>query len=345
MQKKIDIEYIAKAAGVSRSTVSRVLTNKSNVKEETRQKVEDVMREANYHPSIMARGLATGRLNIIALIVSDIRNPFYAELVWTINNCLREQGYLMTLYNSTQVMGENDQHLQKLFDYGFSGIIIADARNESSFARLLANASCPIVLVNRELDCSADYDTISVDNRKGGYLATEHLLSLGHRRIGMLRGPSISTTSQGRYEGYLSAMREYGLTPDPRHVFSGILNLESGEEFAKKVIIESDNPPTAVFVGGDLMSLGVMDCCLRHGIRIPEDLSIVGFDDIPVTETKMIDLTTVHHPFGKMGELVAQRIIDRIQGNDEPISKTMLMPTLKIRQSTAPYGKETASGR
>ena len=103
MQKKIDIEYIAKAAGVSRSTVSRVLTNKSNVKEETRQKVEDVMREANYHPSIMARGLATGRLNIIALIVSDIRNPFYAELVWTINNCLREQGYLMTLYNSTPV--------------------------------------------------------------------------------------------------------------------------------------------------------------------------------------------------------------------------------------------------
>lgn len=335
MQKKIDIEYIAKAAGVSRSTVSRVLTNKSNVKEETRKKIEAVMAEANYHPSIMARGLATGRLNIIALIVSDIRNPFYAELVWTINNCLREQGYLMTLYNSTQVMGENDQHLQKLFDYGFSGVIIADARNEISFGRLLDRASCPIVLVNRELDFSADYDSISVDNRKGGYLATEHLLSLGHKAIGMLRGPSISTTSQGRYEGYLDAVRKHNLTPDPRHVFSGTLNMESGKEFAQQVIIGSDHPPTAVFVGGDLMSFGVMDCCLRHGIRIPEDLSIVGFDDIPVSDTKMINLTTVHHPFGKMGELVAARMIERIQGSEEPISKTMLMPTLKLRGSTA----------
>lgn len=217
------------------------------------------MQEANYHPSIMARGLATGKLNIIALIVSDIRNPFYAELVWTINNCLREKGYLMTLYNSTQVIGENDQHLQKLFDYGFSGVIIADARNEASFTKLLSTASCPIVLVNRELDCSTDYDTISVDNRKGGYLATEHLLSLGHKKIAMLRGPKISTTSQGRYEGYLSAMLEYGLTPDPGYIFSGILNMESGEEFAQKVIIRSDDPPTAVFAASSVYLFSSFD--------------------------------------------------------------------------------------
>ena len=111
-QKKVDIEYIAKVAGVSRSTVSRVLTNKSNVKKDTKLRVQEVMRELNYHPSIMARGLATGKLNIVALIVSDIRNPFYSELVWSINDHLRQKGYLMTLYNSSQNTGENDRHLQ-----------------------------------------------------------------------------------------------------------------------------------------------------------------------------------------------------------------------------------------
>lgn len=334
MSKKIDIDYIAKAAGVSRSTVSRVLTNSSNVKEETKEKILKVMKEANYHPSIMARGLATGRLDIIALIVSDIRNPFYSELVWVINNNLREKGYLMTLYNSSQIAGENDQHLQKLLDYGFSGIIVADARNEVSFSDILKSANCPIVLVNREIGFISKYDSVSIDNKMGGYLATNHLLSLGHRKIAMLRGPKISTTSQGRYDGYLYAMQEYGLTPDPKYVMSGFLNMESGQKFARDILINSDDPPTAVFVGGDLMSYGVMDECIKSGIRIPEDLSIVGFDDIPLSKASFISLTTVCHPYEMIGSMVANRIIERINGNDEPISKMVLTPTLQVRGST-----------
>lgn len=334
MSKKVDIEYIAKAAGVSRSTVSRVLTNSSNVKEETKEKILNIMKEANYHPSIMARGLATGKLNIIALIVSDIRNPFYSELVWVINNNLRENGYLMTLYNSTQIAGENDQHLQKLLDYGFSGIIIADARNELSFSNILKNANCPIVLVNREMDFISSYDSISIDNKMGGYLATKHLLSLGHRKIAMLRGPQISTTSQGRYEGYLVAMEEYGLTPDSKYVVSGTLNIESGQKFAQDILINSSDPPTAAFVGGDLMSYGVMDECIKNGLRIPEDLSIVGFDDIPLSKASFINLTTICHPYDMIGFLVANRIIERINGNTDPITKTVLTPTLQVRAST-----------
>ena len=334
MSKKIDIDYIAKAAGVSRSTVSRVLTGSSNVKEETKEKILKVMKEANYHPSIMARGLATGKLAIIALIVSDIRNPFYSELVWVINNNLREKGYLMTLYNSSQIAGENDQHLRMLLDSGFSGIIVADARNEVSFTNILQNANCPIVLVNREIGFISKYDSISVDNKMGGYIATKHLLSLGHRKIAMLRGPQISTTSQGRYEGYLYAMKEYGLVPDPKYIASGLLNMESGQKFARDVIINSGNPPTAVFAGGDLMSYGVMDECIKNGIKIPDDLSIVGFDDIPLSGTSFVNLTTVCQPYDMMGSLVAKRIIERINGNDEPISKIALTPTLRVRRST-----------
>lgn len=337
--QKIDIDYVAKAAGVSRSTVSRVLTNKSNVKEETKRRVLEVMEATNYHPSIVARGLATGKLNIIALVVTDIRNPFYAELVWSINNHLRNRGYLMTLYNSSQNTGENDQYMQKLFDYGFTGIIMADARNEASFMELLAKSNCPIILVNRELTfaTASNYDSISVDNRQGGYIAANHLLKLGHRRIGICRGPVISTTSQLRYEGYLYALEEYGIAPDPKYSFIGALNMESGREFAQKIIIGSDDPPTAVFVGGDLMTYGVMDECLKHGISIPGDLSIIGFDDVPLSQTQMINLTTVCHPYEIIGELAAERIISRINGDDSPIAKTVLMPSLKVRGSTIPY--------
>jgi LacI family transcriptional regulator len=335
LDKKVDIEYIAKIAGVSRSTVSRVLTHSSKVKEETRLKVEAVMEQENYRPSIVARGLATGKLNIIALIVSDIRNPFYSELVWIINTNLRENGYLMTLYNSSQIAGENDQHLQQLFDYGFSGIIIADARNELSFSNLLKKANCPIVLVNRELDFVSQYDSISVDNVQGGYIATNYLIELGHRKIGMLHGPSISTTSQGRFEGYQMAFKEHGLKLDSSYISSGNLNMESGKKYAKEVIVHSDSPPSAVFVGGDLMSYGVLDECIRNHIRIPQDLSIIGFDDIPFSQTSFINLTSVQHPYATIGKLVATRIIERIEGNDEPASKIVLAPTLEIRGTTA----------
>ena len=363
MNEKIDINYIAKKANVSRSTVSRVLTKKTNVKESTREKVEQVMAELNYHPNSMARGLATGKQNIIALVVSDIRNPFYAQLVWTISTSLREKGYLMTLYNSADMTRKDRESLWSLLDYGFSGLIMADARKEDDFSQFLKQADCPIVLVNRTLGIANTYDTITLDNMQGGYLATKHLLELGHRRIAMLhnmqggylatkhllelghrriamlRGPEISTTSQGRYEGYVYALQEAGIPLDKTLIRAGKLNMEFGREFAKKIILHSDNPPSAVFVGGDFTCYGLMDACIRAGIRIPEDLSIVSFDDIPFSDTAMVNLTTISHPYTQIGELVAKKIVHRIEHPDAPVEQITLLPTLVKRGSTAPYKK------
>ena len=281
MNEKIDINYIAKKANVSRSTVSRVLTKKTNVKESTREKVEQVMAELNYHPNSMARGLATGKQNIIALVVSDIRNPFYAQLVWTISTSLREKGYLMTLYNSADMTRKDRESLWSLLDYGFSGLIMADARKEDDFSQFLKQADCPIVLVNRTLGIANTYDTIR----------------------------------------------------------AGKLNMEFGREFAKKIILHSDNPPSAVFVGGDFTCYGLMDACIRAGIRIPEDLSIVSFDDIPFSDTAMVNLTTISHPYTQIGELVAKKIVHRIEQPDAPVEQITLLPTLVKRGSTAPYKK------
>lgn len=335
MSTKIDINYIAQMAGVSRSTVSRVLTKKTNVKASTKAKVEQVMQELNYRPNSMARGLVMGRQNLIGLIVTDIRNPFYTELIWTISNAIRKKGYMMTLYNSGEANRENDQFLWGLLDYGFSGLIFADARNEESFLSFLENASCPVVLVNRNIEFKNPFDTISIDNFKGGYLATKHLIELGHKRIAMLKGPAFSATSQGRYEGFLYALKEAGIPVNNDYVYSGILNMESGRTFAKNVILNSKHPPTAVFVGGDLMSYGVMDECLANGVMIPDDLSIIGFDDIPFSGTSMINLTTISHPYTQMGELVAEKIIKRIENSSAPIEQVSLLPSLILRGSTA----------
>ena len=336
MNEKIDINYIAKMANVSRSTVSRVLTKKPNVKPETRKKVEAIMDELNYHPNSLARGLATGRQNIIGLVISDIRNPFYAELVWTISCALKKRGYLMTLYNSSDTDNNVSSSLWSLLDYGLSGLIMADATNDKHFNQFLKSAGCPILLVNRSLDSNNSYDTITLDNFKGGYIATKHLIDLGHTKIAMAKGPSVSNTSQKRYEGYLRALEEAGIPFNSSYIYSGELDMDFGRSFAKK-IINSDNPPTAVFGGGDYCSYGIMDECIRNGIRIPEDLSIVSFDDIPISSTAMIDLTSVSHSYNQIGELVARKIVNRINNPLEPIEQVSIIPKLVLRGSTCKF--------
>mgnify|MGYP000022469500 CR=1 FL=1 len=338
MNEKIDINYIAKKANVSRSTVSRVLTKKTNVKESTREKVEQVMAELNYHQTLWPE---TCYWKTEYHRACSFRYPesFYAQLVWTISTSLREKGYLMTLYNSADMTRKDRESLWSLLDYGFSGLIMADARKEDDFSQFLKQADCPIVLVNRTLGIANTYDTITLDNMQGGYLATKHLLELGHRRIAMLRGPEISTTSQGRYEGYVYALQEAGIPLDKTLIRAGKLNMEFGREFAKKIILHSDNPPSAVFVGGDFTCYGLMDACIRAGIRIPEDLSIVSFDDIPFSDTAMVNLTTISHPYTQIGELVAKKIVHRIEQPDAPVEQITLLPTLVKRGSTAPYKK------
>ena len=234
----------------------------------------------------------------------------------------------MTLYNSADMTRKDRESLWSLLDYGFSGLIMADARKEDDFSQFLKQADCPIVLVNRTLGIANTYDTITLDNIQGGYLATKHLLELGHRRIAMLRGPEISTTSQGRYEGYVYALQEAGIPLDKTLIRAGKLNMEFGREFAKKIILHSDNPPSAVFVGGDFTCYGLMDACIRAGIRIPEDLSIVSFDDIPFSDTAMVNLTTISHPYTQIGELVAKKIVHRIEQPDAPVEQITLLPTL-----------------
>ena len=315
--KKMTIAKIAELSGVSRATVSRVLTNSQAVSKKTAEKVEKVIAQCNYRPSAMARGLATGKMNIVSLVVSDIRNPFYAELVWVISQSLRQKGYLVSLYNSGYEKESIHNYLTNLSNYGFCGLILADAQDDNAFRDLLQSISCPLILVNRDVGTNRPYDSITIDNRMGGYFAAKHLLEYGHRKIAMLKGPYFSSSSTARYEGFSMALREFEIEPDIRYIDEGDLSMASGEAFLEKMLAYQD-PPTAIFAGNDLMAIGVMNAAKRHSIRIPEDISIVGFDDIPLVRSPLIQLTTVRHPYTEIGSLVAQKLVKRIQGDNSP---------------------------
>ena len=335
MAKNVDINYIAKLAGVSRSTVSRVLTNNKNVKGETEKKVREAMLLCNYKPNAMARGLVTGRMNIVALVVADITTPFYSELVAIISECLRAKGYLVSLYNFGNNATLQDDDLRTLFDYGFAGIIIADARNDPAFGSILQSARCPVVLLNRHIDAVTEYDAIMNDNFLGGHMATKHLLDLGHRSIATLTGPKKSTSSIDRHKGYLHALEERGIAPAKNLVAEGDLRYESGYKFADALLAGNKKSCTAVFAGNDMMAIGVLSRCRELGVNVPKELSVVGFDDIPMAGAALVALTTVRQPLRQMGELVSERIVSRIDGDDSARQRITLAPSLVVRNTTA----------
>lgn len=337
MAKSVDINHIAKMAGVSRSTVSRVLTNHANVKAETAKKVREAMLHCNYKPNAMARGLVTGKLNIVALVVSDITLPFYTELVALIASNLKDRGYIVCLHNFGADDANDEEHLRTLLEYGFAGIIIADARNDPAFGAILKAARCPVVLLNRHIEAVLDYDSIVVDNFLGGYMATKHLLELGHRSIAMLTGPKRSTSSIDRHRGYVQALNECGIAPDKNLIVEGDLRYSSGYGFVNVLFSDARKRCSAIFAGNDTMAVGVMSRCKEIGVRIPEDISLVGFDDMPMSAASIINLTTVQQPYAQLATLASERIDARIQGDDSVMQRLTLVPRLSLRGTTGTY--------
>lgn len=337
MVKSVDINYIAKLAGVSRSTVSRVLTNHKNVKAETAAKVREAMLHCNYRPGVMARAQFPGKMSLIALVVSDITSPFYSELVSVLCGNLKNRGYIFCLHNLGSDGYSDDEYLKGLLEYGFAGMIIADARNESGLGAILKGTRCPVVLLNQYPATSPDYDSIVNDNFLGGYMATKHLLELGHRSIAMLTGPRKSTASVDRYRGYLQALTENDIAPNKNLVVEGDMRYASGHGFVNMLFSDNKKKCSAVFAGNDLMAIGIMSRCREIGVRIPEDISLVGYDDIPMASASILNITTVQQPFAQMGNLASEIIDARIRGDDSARQRITLVPKLVIRTTTEKY--------
>lgn len=330
---KITIADIARKAGVSRSTVSRVITNNPNVSTDTREKIQSIIDSYKYKPNSLARGLAVGKINVIALIIGDIRNPFYSEMVWMIENILTENGYMVVLCDSGYTIEKEISYLQTVKQLGFSGVILASALESSELTSILKTMDCPVLLINRYIK-SFECDSVILDNFQGGYTATRHLIELGHTKIGMLAGPVKSTSSLERLEGYKQALQNFQIEYRENFVVNGNLTIEDGYKYGVNLIKSIGDKPTAVFAGNDLMAIGIIQAYNEYGLNIPEELSIVGFDDISYSSINKIGLTTIRQPLQEMAHMVAKRILKKIQDGDSEDRKFIFTPQLIVRKTT-----------
>lgn len=330
----MNINDIARLAGTSKSTVSRVLTNHPNVKSETRKKVLQIIKQYQYHPNSIAQGLVTGSIKVIALVVSDIRNPYYSETTWYIEKELYKNGYNMFLFCSENDPDKERSFLEMASQFNFSGIVVVSPINEDYLTKCISSLGCPILILNRYIE-NFTGDVLTTDNFQAGYLAARHLIELGHTRIGILSGANKFSTHRDRREGFLNGLNAYHIQLLKENDFStDDLCMECGNSFGEKLLSMGTKAPTAIFCTTDLLAIGVMQAYKKAGKSIPGDLSIIGFDNIPFAGLNDISLTTIAQPYKKIGDKAVEMLMTRINSNPSSQQKAILDCELIIRNST-----------
>lgn len=336
MKEKYTITDIAKELGVSCSTVSRALNHSPGVGEELREKIIRFSEEVGYIPNTAVRNSVTGRFNTISLILGDIRNPFYAELVFRIQKLLNAAGYMVTVFSSEYNEEEEIKYIRMSERFNYSGLILLTACTER-VSKELARVNVPVVLVNRSIN-SYKTDTVVLDNFKAGYIAAMHLIELGHSKIGFVMGPKTSSTSMQRYEGFCRAMENYDLTIIPELVFQGDLKMETGREVAERYLSGSQRA-SGMIISNDMTALGFIGYCTKKGVEVPKMLSVVSFDDIEIASLENIQLTTVSQHVEDMSKNAVELMLRRIECAEGEFDRVILDPTLIVRKTTLSYNE------
>ncbi|MCX7747293.1 MAG: LacI family transcriptional regulator [Clostridia bacterium] len=328
---KVNIYDVSKRAGVSVVTVSRVINNLSSVREKNRQKVLQAMKDLNYHPNAAARSLARGKTGLIGVMVPNINDYFFNGVVGAINDYLEEHGYFLAL----SIMSKNREGNRERGTYLFQedrvdGLIILSPVHEDEYIVELKRKKIPFVLLDNQQN-HPSVSSIIVDNYKAGYDATKHLLELGHTKIGHIMGQEIFLSSKERERGFREALTEVGLTP---HVAErGEFTTESGYLITKKWI-EENTLPTAIFAADDYMAYGAIDALKIKGLRVPEDVAIVGCDDQFFSSEFHPTLTTIRQPAEEIGRKSVETLMKLMKGELKRSVTLKLEPQLIIREST-----------
>jgi DNA-binding LacI/PurR family transcriptional regulator len=332
-KKVATIRQVAEAAGVSIATVSRVLSGNGGVTEPLAEKVRQAAENLNFKPNRVARGLRRQHSQTIGVLVTDIQNPFFTSVLQSIERVLESNGYVMLLCNSDEQPGREKIHLATLQAEGVAGVIIAPTRNDVSRYQMVINNGTPVVIIDREVqDIKAD--CVTINNHDASINAVNHLLSLGHKRIGLIAGPDFVTTSAIRKKGYLQALRDAGITHTNEYVQAADYKQCGGYEAMGK-FLKLPNPPTAVIVLNNLMTLGALQIIHEQNLSVPGDIALLGFDDMPWAACLQPPLTVIAQPIYALGEAAAQLLVDRIQNPNRPFRKLMFEASLIVRASTA----------
>lgn len=332
----VTIKDVAKLAGVSISTISLVLNNQPGVKDETRERVLDAVKKLNYRPNRIAQGLVKKRTNNINVIVSGPKygyfsSPILFEEIKGIAEVINTSGYHLVL-KMTTAEEEVDFIKEQVEGHTGDGTILWGTRmSEEQFAEV-CSGPLPVVAIGRYLRARNIY-SITVNDFQGGYLATKHLRELGHRRIGFIGNLHGVSSAQDRLGGYKAALEESGVEIDRNTIISADFYQESGYKAMKELLPFYNKGLTAVFAASDLMALGAIQAILEEGLKVPENLSIVGFDNMPNSDLLLIPLTTIATPLHKLGEEAARKLI-KLLNKDEAEYRTQLDVELVVRKST-----------
>jgi LacI family transcriptional regulator len=326
---------IARAVGVSTSTVSHVLNGTRWVSPELRQRVLEAADRLGYEPDALARSLRVRKTNTIGLLISDIANPFFTAVTRGIQDVVQARGYALILSNSDEDPDKEVGYLRVLTSRRVDGIILAPAGTAYPYLAGLAGSGFPIVLLDREISGQAVAAAV-LDNRGAAVAATEHLLGLGHRRIGVIAGrPHISPTEE-RILGYRSALEDAGVEYDEALVTSGGSRLAEARRAAEQLLALTPRP-SALFVTNNMMTIGAMGAIRHASLRVPEDISIVSIDDVSWADVFEPRLTTVAQPTYELGRTAADLVLRRITGDADAAAVRVVLPGhLIIRESTAP---------
>jgi DNA-binding LacI/PurR family transcriptional regulator len=337
----IKLEDVARHAGVSISTVSRVLNQPALVNEQTLRRVRAAIDALGFRPSRVARRLRleSGRAHLVGLIIPDIQNPFFAELARGVEDVAQEHEYVLFLGNSDEDAAKERRYLEVMRAESVDGIIVPPSSDRGSDIAGLARDGLPIVCVDRRL-ARASVDTVVVDNVRGAYDAVEHLVGLGHRRIAFIEGRPELSTSRERLQGYQQALEANGIDFDAALVRPGDSRQQSGRELAA-ALLALPAPPTALLAGNNLMTLGALEAIHLRGMRIPDDVAVVGYDDMPWALAFDPPLTAVRQPGYEVGQRAMELLLERIRTPERSVSLVMLQPELIVRRSCGAAARMT----
>lgn len=336
MEKKVTIKDIARIANVSHTTVSRALNNKSRIRNETKEKILAIARELNYQPNFIARSLVMKRTKTLGLVITTIVNPFYIELAQGIEATARGLGYNIILCSTHSDLSTEKQYIDMLRSKGVDGIIFTSAHLDDPNISRLAEGEFPIILVNRRTYhplVREKVDYVGVDNVRGGFLAVEHLIKLGHKRIGVIGGASESSVGFERLEGAKKALGIYNLEVISHYFLEGDFLKASGYRGGMR-FLKMAEPPTAIFAANDYMALGIYEAIVEEGVKVPEEIALIGFNDIEFAAMKGIELTTIGQKKYDMGALAVKTLVEKIERRKAgPPEEIILEPELIIRKT------------
>lgn len=325
---------VAERAGVSVTTVSHVINETRPVSDDLRRRVLEAMHALGYQPNALARSLRRKETHTIGMIVPDSANPFFAEVARGIEDASFEQGYSVILCNSDGDLEKELLYTNVLSEKRVDGILFVAAGVSTEHIRALQARQMPLVVVDRDIP-DVVVDSVLIHNARGGWLATQHLIELGHRRIGCITGPSDVTPSAERVIGYQQALQEAGIPLDEALIVKGDFQYESGYRAAQQ-LLALDDPPTAIFACNDLMAVGAISAAVELGFQVPARLSVVGFDDIRLASFANPPLTTVAQPKYEMGVVAMTMLLERMRERDMSPRRRLLDIRLVVRQSTGP---------